>query len=310
MKLKSKLLRLYFVFLFLPLICSAASSLGIVVNEIAWPVKAAYAANGLKMGTVLINEICWPVKAAYAANGLKMGTVLINEICWMGTALSANDEWIELYNNTNKTVSLEGWELISQDKRPIIELKGEIKPQGFFLLERTNDESVADAKADLIYTGALNNEGEYLKLIDELGNSIDEIDCQAGWFFGDNQTKQTMERKSPSLIGRNENNWQTSESPGGTPKKQNGLGERVPLEENGFQETPQDDSQTLQPLKEKELTANQSQFFLEETLDSEKESSEQGGQKDFLFSLFLGLMAAFVSGASILLIRRKLKGQS
>jgi len=32
--------------------------------------------------------------------------VLINEIAWMGTAVSANNEWIELWNGTDSPLSL------------------------------------------------------------------------------------------------------------------------------------------------------------------------------------------------------------
>ncbi|MFH1657454.1 MAG: lamin tail domain-containing protein [bacterium] len=55
----------------------------------------------------------------------------------------------------------------------------------------------------------LNNEGEYLKLIDNQGNLIDEVDCSSGWFAGDNKTKQIMKRKDSHLSGNNSDNWQT-----------------------------------------------------------------------------------------------------
>ena len=51
----------------------------------------------------------------------------------------------------------------------------------YFLLERTNDETVPDIKADLIYKGGLNNKGEHLRLINEQGKIVDEIDCSSEW---------------------------------------------------------------------------------------------------------------------------------
>lgn len=36
------------------------------------------------------------------------GKVAISEIAWMGTTVSANGEWIELYNNTAAVISLDG----------------------------------------------------------------------------------------------------------------------------------------------------------------------------------------------------------
>ncbi|MCJ7786832.1 lamin tail domain-containing protein, partial [Patescibacteria group bacterium] len=142
----------------------------------------------------------------------------INEIAWMGTTNSANDEWVELYNNTDNSVNLDGWQLIAQDGTPKITLSGIIPANGFYLLERTNDETVPGISADLIYKGALGNNGENLKLYDSSGNLIiiDEINHQDGWPAGDNDTKQTMERSTTG--------WQTSENPGGTPKSKNSAG--------------------------------------------------------------------------------------
>lgn len=136
--------------------------------------------------------------------------ILINEIAWMGTTTSANDEWIELLNNTDKSVSLDGWVLKSTDEKLKIDIKGIIPAKGFYLLERTDDTTTPNITANIIYTGALNNNGVDLQLLDSLGNIIDEANFSAGWSTGDNTTKQTAERTSTG--------WQTSENPGGTPQ--------------------------------------------------------------------------------------------
>ncbi len=120
-------------------------------------------------------------------------TVIINEVAWMGTETSYNDEWIELYNDSSENISLEGWILKADDGTPEINLQGTIPAKGFYLLERTDDETIPDIPADLIYTGALGNNGENLKLYNN-ENLIDEIICLEGWPGGDNQTKQTMQR--------------------------------------------------------------------------------------------------------------------
>ena len=46
--------------------------------------------------------------------------VVINEIAWMGTVSSANDEWLELYNDGTEEVSLDGWIIVSQGGTPFI----------------------------------------------------------------------------------------------------------------------------------------------------------------------------------------------
>ena len=107
-------------------------------------------------------------------------TVVINEICWAGAAWDYTAEWIELFNTTDLPIDLNGWQLVSSDGAPQIRLRGVIQPNtrdsstsGYFLLERGSDESVPEIAADLVYQGALSNEGEMLALIDSSGRVID-----------------------------------------------------------------------------------------------------------------------------------------
>ena len=160
--------------------------------------------------SLLLFLLALPFKVA-AANP---SDIVINEIAWMGTTNSANDEWIELYNNTENPINLDSWRLIAQDGTPKINLSGTIPANVFYLLERTDDTTVPNVPADQIYTGALGNTGETLELYDNFGNLIDRVDNSSGWSAGDNTTKQTMERKT-------DGNWQTSQGPGGTPKAKN-----------------------------------------------------------------------------------------
>ncbi|MFA6410761.1 MAG: lamin tail domain-containing protein [Candidatus Buchananbacteria bacterium] len=140
--------------------------------------------------------------------------VLINEIAWMGTTGSANDEWLELYNPTNQAVDLTGWRLEAEDGSPKINLNGTIEAGGYFLLERTDDDTVPEKTADQIFTGSFGNSGEWLKLYNQNNNLVDQINALGTWPGGDNDTKQTLERLDL-------NSWQTSFDAGGTPKAQN-----------------------------------------------------------------------------------------
>jgi PKD repeat protein len=153
----------------------------------------------------------WPASVFSVAS-----EVVINEIAWMGTKNSVADEWIELFNNTEQEIDLSDWSLRAMDGSPKIILEGIISPSGYFLLERTDDNSVPQIAADQIYTGALSNAGENLELRDKANNLVDLINNAEGWLAGDNSTKQTMERTKTG--------WQTSSDIGGTPKKQNSLG--------------------------------------------------------------------------------------
>jgi hypothetical protein len=98
--------------------------------------------------------------------------VLINEVAWAGTAASANDEWVELYNRGPTAVDLRGWLLTNQDDLNV-RLSGTISAGGYFLLERTDDQSIPNISADLLYTGGMRDEGEVLWLIDPDGEIVD-----------------------------------------------------------------------------------------------------------------------------------------
>jgi len=152
---------------------------------------------------------------------LASDNIIISEIAWMGTDVSANDEWFELHNPTSQAIDITGWILKARDDTPNITLTGSISAQGYFLLERTDDDTVPNIAADQIYTGALSNTGEILELRDSQNNLIDTVDASAGWPSGDNATKQTMERKSDGT-------WQTSLNPLGTAKAQNSSGATAP----------------------------------------------------------------------------------
>jgi hypothetical protein len=116
-------------------------------------------------------------------------TIVITEVAWMATAASADDEWIELFNASNAPVDLTGWQIRSfrsgsgDQVFAVIPLSAPstcipdcvIAPGEFFLLERTDDNTVRDIDADLIYPNSitfggtshstqLSNSGEMLLL--------------------------------------------------------------------------------------------------------------------------------------------------
>ena len=132
--------------------------------------------------------------------------IVINEVAWAGTAASTSDEWIELYNTTDQPVDLSGWTLTFGDYT--VDL-GEaantiVEAGGYFLLERTDDDTVSDVPADLIYTGGLNNPEGLLNLLDQTGTMVDTANAgvESGWAAGNNKDGEipyaTMERIDPT----------------------------------------------------------------------------------------------------------------
>lgn len=220
--------------------------------------------------------------------------VIINEIAWMGTTNSTSDEWVELYNNTDGNINLDGWFLESDDGKPKVKLSGTIPANGFYLLERTDNNTVPNIVANKIYTGALNNGGEFLKLYDNNGDMVDEVNCDTKWFSGNNTTKQTMERKNSKSLGSDSLNWQSSQSPGGTPKTKNSQGKEITVKNTEKVQDKGSDSlkniSASEHGKEKELAAIGKQFT---------------NSSNFLFVLLTAFGIAVFSGVVILIIKTK-----
>jgi len=145
---------------------------------------------------------CW---LAVTVNG---SGLMISEIAWAGTAASSADEWIELVNQSDATIDLSGWVLAFGDVRislgEAIEDTIEVRtfvlaPGAFLLLERTDDNTVSDIPADILYKGALSNDGILVELIDPEGTSVDSaVIGETGWPGGspggDEPAYCTMER--------------------------------------------------------------------------------------------------------------------
>lgn len=185
----------------------------------------------------------------------------------MGNLNSANDEWIELYNNEEFPLNIDGWILKTKDDGIIIPLKGTIPAKSYLLLERSDDNTVLEEKADIIYTGSLNNNGETLEIYNNENNLVESLDCSSGWFAGDNSLKKTMSKDDKGQ-------WKNSLSENGTPRKINNF----IIEED------------IEDLNKKE------EIF---TFSKEKDINSNGWNKAIPISL--------ISGILILILKKNLK---
>ncbi|MDD3067199.1 MAG: lamin tail domain-containing protein, partial [Candidatus Gracilibacteria bacterium] len=145
------------------------------------------------------------------------GEILINEVAWMGSDNSAWDEWVELRNLTDKTFNLDDWKIIDElNSDWEIVLSGKLLPNDYFLLERKDDASPANA--DLVYPAAIritNDVDAIFVLQDSASTEIDRVDASNDWEIGGNpDTKQTLAR-----VDRN--TFRSSKEVNGSPKAQN-----------------------------------------------------------------------------------------
>jgi len=202
-----------------------------------------------------------PTATSTAAASFPPFAVLINEVAWAGTIASALDEWIELFNPGSEAIDLTGWKLV--DGGDInFNLSRTIAPHSLFLLERTDDTTISDKNADLIYTGGLNNGGETLRLLDPSGAIIDSANASGGaWPAGDVTSRASMERRGGSDHPSNWATWNGYNYAGhdaggnpiaGTPRQANSLFYPTPITTKTI--TPTAIQETLTPTPTRTAT--------------------------------------------------------
>lgn len=142
--------------------------------------------------------------------------IVINEVAWAGTIANSADEWIELYNNTDEDVDLDNFILRTQDSGLELELNGIINSKSFYLIERTDDDTVSDIEADWTgpFSSGLNNSGEILELVfigEESESIIDQTADCSGWCAGEASPNYiSMERIDSNVSGTDTSNWQNN----------------------------------------------------------------------------------------------------
>ncbi|TSC89617.1 MAG: endonuclease G, mitochondrial [Parcubacteria group bacterium Gr01-1014_3] len=185
--------------------------------------------------------------------------LVINEVAWMGSVNSTSDEWIELKNISGQEIDLSGWQVLDMGDDIKAKLTGKLVPGGFYLLERTDDNSVPGVTMDQKYTGALSNVGEGLRLFNSNCDLADEAMAAPDWSAGDNSSKRTMERQA-DLSWRNYDGNATN-GIYGTPKAQNSAG-TMPFNPTGASTTstpPPAPQVTSQPTTNNEPQPPQTQ---------------------------------------------------
>jgi hypothetical protein len=150
-----------------------------------------------------------------------LGDVVINEVAWAGTADNSNDEWIELYNNTNQSIDLSGW-YIEDDGVPSYTIaSGVVAPHGYFLIE-DSELTINNLNADAVIGLSLANAGDSLVLKNSTGMIVDSVNASGlAWYGGDGTSKSTMERIDPTNFVDNASNWASAKSGNGSTGRTN-----------------------------------------------------------------------------------------
>ncbi len=153
------------------------------------------------------------IQSAQAAGA---GEIVINEVAWAGSADSANDEWIELFNTTGTAIDLTGWKIVDDQGAQIYQLSGSVAANGYYLIE-DSEAAVQPTEADAVINVSLSNSGDSLVLFDATGQMIDAVNSSGGaWFAGNATSRATMERINVLASGDDPANWATSTGAGST----------------------------------------------------------------------------------------------
>lgn len=146
--------------------------------------------------------------------------VVINEIALYGTnAMSgtSGDQWIELYNRTDKDIDLTGWSLISIfNSGSTVTLSGIIPKKGYFILEKEGALLDLPVLADQVqfFTNTLSTNS--MVLYDSSQRFIDKLyikgsNWSRGHFINGGRNYCSWERVSPYAFGDEERNWKRNE---------------------------------------------------------------------------------------------------
>jgi hypothetical protein len=152
--------------------------------------------------------------------------IIINEIMWMGSQktankLAANDEFIELKNNTNRRINLAGWKISNAglNQTDLYIKHGIIEKNGYFVIQTLPKNISAFIPSSGITEDQLSIKNSYLKLIlKDIGNNVidyagkgDRASNYGGLFEAKaNGLKKSLSRKKIYGDGRNPENWFTA----------------------------------------------------------------------------------------------------
>lgn len=164
-----------------------------------------------------------------------------------------NEEYIELFNNTSKTISLNSWTFSDNTSTATLPNKN-LLPQSYLILCGINNIQPYSLLGDVLGVSSfpsLNNTGETLTLKDDAGNIVHTITYSDSW-YRDNLKKAggfSLEMIDLSSACSGADNWKASEaSIGGTPGAENSV--------NGI--NPDSDAPTLDYV----LVENDTQLIL------------------------------------------------
>lgn len=134
--------------------------------------------------------------------------VLFKEIAWMGDKESAANEWLSIQKVAEGDLDVSGYQVVNESQKiKVVIPAGAVLTDAEPLYILARQYGISGVADDLIYSGALRNTGEGLRLFDGSCRLLDEVFARPDWPAGDNAAKETMKRNLGTLA------WFTHASP-------------------------------------------------------------------------------------------------
>ncbi len=160
-------------------------------------------------------------------------SIVINEINYNSNIGHDTDDWLELYNNSNKDIDMSGWILMDNSNQHIYNF-----PENFTLkadelivlcsdiVKFTNiNNSVTNYRGNINFR--LNDNGEMIRLFDAEMNIVDfvEYDDKYPWPTEPDGFGATLELINPDYDNKLAENWNASKNLFGSPGQKNNIEE-------------------------------------------------------------------------------------
>ncbi len=135
-------------------------------------------------------------------------------------------EFIELFNRTNYPINIGGWKITDNSSSAILP-SYTIQPLEYLIIANPTSEPLFKNYGKTLavpFLPGLNNDGDWVQILDEKNRVIDKIDYDLSWYNSSVKSGGgwSLELINPYTLCKGVDNWLASESPvGGTPGKAN-----------------------------------------------------------------------------------------
>ncbi|MGC6426311.1 MAG: lamin tail domain-containing protein [Akkermansiaceae bacterium] len=140
--------------------------------------------------------------------------IVINEIMFDAPSDQRADEFIELYNRSGETIDLSGWKFSAGVSFDFPE--GTTLAPGGYLVVAADTDCFSAAHPDVPalgnWRGRLRDRGELIRLVDEIGNMVDEVDYlpEGDWPNLADGDGSSMELRHPDMNNNDSTAWADS----------------------------------------------------------------------------------------------------